>query len=76
MFDIGLLEFAATPPTQKRLGCKHTDGEYHDCEYVDARNKLIPKAWVEAKKQEGDGANFGRAFADTMVRLAKETGLT
>lgn len=76
MFDIGLLEFAAIPPTPKRLDCKHSDGPFHDCDYVDARNKLIPKAWGEAKKAAGDGANFGRAFADTMVRLAKETGLT
>lgn len=25
-------------------GCKHTEGPYHDCKYVDARTALIPKA--------------------------------
>jgi hypothetical protein len=24
--------------------CEHPDGEHHSCEYVDARNRLIPKA--------------------------------
>jgi hypothetical protein len=26
------------------LVCEHPDGEHHSCEYVDARNRLIPKA--------------------------------
>lgn len=30
--------------SNRRKGCDHTEGHYHNCEYVEARNKFIDRA--------------------------------
>ena len=57
----------------------------YDPAYIEARNKLIPKAEAYAKAlatpcphgraSEWDGG-FSRAFCDRMQRLAEDAGLT
>lgn len=60
--------------------CKHPDGEYHDCQYVDARNRLIPIAEQFAAHTvppAGDESDMkrARAFCAKMTELARERGL-
>ena len=57
--------------------CKHSDGEQHDCAYVDARNRLIPEAEraVYAKTAGADdpaGMLRMRTFFAEMDRLWAE----
>lgn len=70
---------------KKNETCQHTEGPGHDCEYVDARNRLIPEAAEYARtmarklypndlvKRE---TAFNRLFHQRMKELAKEGGLT
>lgn len=60
--------------------CKHPDGEYHDCQYVDARNRLIPIAEQFAAQtanaaDDASGMKRARAFCVKMNELARERGL-
>lgn len=36
-----------------RPNCTHSEGGRHDCDYVDARNSLIPEATREAAQSIG-----------------------
>lgn len=36
-----------------RPGCRHHEGAYHDCDYVDARNRRIATAEAEATAEAG-----------------------
>jgi hypothetical protein len=54
--------------------CKHPDGARHDCSYVDARNRLIPAAIMNAGRvvfPDGDPTGSRRAveFLREMDRL-------
>lgn len=59
--------------------CKHPDGEFHDCAYVNARNRLIPAAELRAARMvtsdDPTGMKRARAFCDAMTELAREKGL-
>ncbi len=55
--------------------CDHDEGPGHDCQYVDERNRLIPRAWQEAealvKNDNGPReAMVAREFFAAMNRLA------
>ena len=57
--------------------CRHSDGEYHSCAYVDARNRLIPEAeravYAEtAGTEDPAGMLRMRAFFANMDRLWSE----
>lgn len=65
-------------------GCRHSEGGRHDCDYVEKRNALIPKAsrmaWerVEAAKNAMPGDRekfFDVTFHAVMNELAAEAGL-
>lgn len=68
-----------------RSHCTHKEGPQHDCDYVEARNALIPTAEVAAHRAVnaiGLDANhppgsmmFGRRFFAEMNMLAMERGL-
>jgi len=83
----------------RRTNCNHSEGrdeggfplpgDSHDCDYVDARNRLIPQAekiaigvaCQEISLPENRGSNkwdqaWVRAFHAAMTKLARETGLT
>jgi len=55
--------------------------EYHSCEYVTARNKLIPDAEAQAKAisrlDNGrlDFLKFNYTFSNLMEKAAREAGL-
>lgn len=60
--------------------CKHPDGEYHDCAYVNARNRLIPMAEQAAAHRlvgvdDPNGMKRARVFCEVMNELAREKGL-
>lgn len=61
--------------------CRHTEGKYHDCAQVDARNALLPAAIFEAealvKLEPGPrrDAVVAREFFRIMQRLCVERGL-
>lgn len=60
----------------RRRDCTHTDGDAHDCDYVDALNRLIGRAERYANETVGwrsDG--WTAAFTREMDRLAEEAGL-
>ena len=51
--------------------CKHTDGDRHDCEYVDSRNALIPAAEREADRIAGPApVRYGSIGGATKEKLA------
>lgn len=54
--------------------CAHPDGPYHDCAYVEARNRLIPAAEAEARGTApfDQPMRFARAFMVAMDRLWNE----
>lgn len=63
-----------------RPNCTHPEGPHHDCDYVDARNSLIPQATREAaeslaRKHPGQRfippALWASEFCDAMERLAE-----
>ena len=55
--------------------CGHPDGAAHDCEYVQARNRLIPRAETAAgaecrrRASEIPPPNFDRIFMASMTSL-------
>jgi hypothetical protein len=54
------------------------DVDVHDCDYVNARNRLIARAELEVGRQgisANMGAAYSRAFMIAMDRLAVEAGL-
>jgi hypothetical protein len=61
---------------------KHNEGAYHNCAYVEARNRLIPMAEQVANETPGafNGstrtARWDVAFHAEMDRLAAVTGLS
>jgi hypothetical protein len=74
------------PTTAERIPIKNKAGEVvdkHDCDYVAARNRLIPRAEAEAEaavaRSTATGParsmEFARAFMAAMNRLAIEAGL-
>lgn len=74
-----------------RVGCSHTEGPMHDCAYVDAVDKLIPRAEkaaygdIKAIKDECYGgswpdlvtykAAYEAAFRRNMAELCVMLGL-
>ena len=58
--------------------CAHPDGEFHECAYVSARNRLIytaeqnVKRVMIAEKQDPNGGKFDAPFMAEMDRLWKE----
>lgn len=68
--------------------CSHGDGLWHDCEYIEARNRLIPQAEEATNAILGEEPKAGplekrqawrvawtRHFFAEMNRLARATGL-
>ncbi len=54
--------------------CRHTEGEHHDCQAVDHRNRHISRAWAEANQSvpaidPGRDARVTRAFFEAMNRI-------
>ena len=51
--------------------CRHREGPFHDCAYVDLRMALIPQAEAIATKLTGDkrSSAWSKEFADAMTRL-------
>src|SRR4051812_24237188 len=55
--------------------CHHSDGDMHDCAYVEARNRLINEATQVARGrvlgmgEDVNGGKFSRAFMDAMTEL-------
>jgi hypothetical protein len=60
--------------------CEHPDGPFHDCEYVDQRNALIPRATQMADAEHakarvgltaatGDGKSWDQRYMEAMDRL-------
>lgn len=61
--------------------CRHSEGRHHDCEYVDARNKLIESAETRTHREVGirweldtteDHDAWDAAFLRNMDTLYKE----
>lgn len=68
----------------RRPNCGHTEGgtnrdglvvDLHDCDYVEARNALIPEAEREALAASPLPMVQARVFMQAMSRLAREQGL-
>lgn len=56
--------------------CNHDEGGQHDCEYVDARDRLIPKAVELANAVGGrESTEWSLSFHGHMNRLAKDAGV-
>ena len=52
------------------MNCGHWDGAYHNCEYVEARNRLIPVAEALATREVPlMDDRWGPAFLRAMDRL-------
>lgn len=62
------------------MDCTHTEGERHDCRYVESRNRLIPEAEAYAHAVAGPaplslyaraawGAKWSRAFHSKMNEM-------
>ena len=47
---------------------------YHDCNYVKARNKLIPEAANEASEHSRNPYQWTRKFVEVMDRLVRQSG--
>lgn len=61
------------------MPCRHTEGPLHDCEYVNARNELIPDAVFLADEEVGadaDAEEWGVAFLKAMDRLWRARALS
>ena len=58
--------------------CSHSDGEFHDCAYVSARDRLIYKAEFDANAEcrrranEVPPPNFDRLFFSNMDNAWRE----
>jgi hypothetical protein len=52
-----------------RPACTHTEGAYHDCDYVDQRDALISQAERLATERCEPGQNWTRLFFAAMDEL-------
>ena len=64
------------------MACKHSEDVGHDCEYVDARNSLLPAAEAHANATIGTGfldaasrSRWTRAFLAKMDELVVAAGI-
>lgn len=56
--------------------CTHTEGDCHDCTYVQAVNALIPRAQQMACELVGESSpEYARVFIDCMQNLCVANGL-
>jgi hypothetical protein len=58
-----------------KRNCSHGEGTFHDCEYVDIRNSLIPHALKIADTSYNKGSDsmmWDRLFMSTMQKLVEE----
>lgn len=60
----------------KHAPCPHGEGAYHDCSYVDERNRLIARAEANVSLAEGPRSlNYSAVFMAEMDALALDAGL-
>ena len=51
--------------------CTHTEGKGHDCQFVEAVNKHIPKAEKKADKEAKTEKEWNKIFHSEMAKLTE-----